>query len=139
MSRFLDGIRAVAFDAVGTLIFPNPGAATVYAEAAGRHGIAANPASDFACPKTGVSLFPNRKIITKLVATNTSRVARLRINFLLSKSQTRGRERVNRTTGIRDWPCRNPDGEFQILISHFGLHFRAVRKTIRPLTTCVNK
>ena len=44
MSRFLDGIRAVAFDAVGTLIFPNPGAAAVYAEAAERHGIAANPA-----------------------------------------------------------------------------------------------
>ena len=44
MSRFLDGIRAVAFDAVGTLIFPNPGAATVYAEAAERQGFAVNPA-----------------------------------------------------------------------------------------------
>ena len=44
MSRFLDGIGAVAFDAVGTLIFPNPGAATVYAEGAERHGIAVNPA-----------------------------------------------------------------------------------------------
>ena len=44
MSRFLDGIRAVAFDAVGTLIFPNPGAATVYAEAAARHGMSMDPA-----------------------------------------------------------------------------------------------
>lgn len=33
-------IRAVVFDAVGTLIFPNPGAAIVYAEVANAHGIA---------------------------------------------------------------------------------------------------
>lgn len=44
MSRFLAGVRAVAFDAVGTLIFPTPGAATVYAEVAARHGLAVNPA-----------------------------------------------------------------------------------------------
>ncbi len=42
MTRSLGGIRAIAFDAVGTLIFPNPGAAVVYAETAVRHGIAAN-------------------------------------------------------------------------------------------------
>jgi len=34
------GIRAVVFDAVGTVIFPNPGAAVVYAEVAKSHGIA---------------------------------------------------------------------------------------------------
>jgi len=44
MSRFLDGIRAVAFDAVGTLLFPNPGATVVYAEVAARHGLAADTA-----------------------------------------------------------------------------------------------
>lgn len=44
MSRFLDGIRAIAFDAVGTLLFPNPGAGTVYAVVAARHGLAVNPA-----------------------------------------------------------------------------------------------
>jgi len=44
MSRFLDGIRAVAFDAVGTLLFPNPGATVVYAEAAARHGLAVDAA-----------------------------------------------------------------------------------------------
>lgn len=43
MSRFLDGVRAVTFDAVGTLIFPNPGAATVYAEVAARHGLQVDP------------------------------------------------------------------------------------------------
>ncbi len=36
----LAGIRAVVFDAVGTLILPNPGAATVYTAVAERHGIA---------------------------------------------------------------------------------------------------
>lgn len=36
----LAGIRAVVFDAVGTLILPNPGAATVYTAVANRHGIA---------------------------------------------------------------------------------------------------
>lgn len=36
----LAGIRAVVFDAVGTLILPNPGAATIYAAVAKRHGIA---------------------------------------------------------------------------------------------------
>lgn len=44
MTRRLDGIRAVAFDAVGTLIFPNPGAAVVYAEAAARHRLTVDPA-----------------------------------------------------------------------------------------------
>lgn len=44
MNHWLDGIRAVAFDAVGTLIFPNPGAAVIYAEAAAQHGLAVDPA-----------------------------------------------------------------------------------------------
>ena len=40
MSRWVhDGLKAVFFDAVGTLIFPEPGAATVYAQAASRRGI----------------------------------------------------------------------------------------------------
>jgi putative hydrolase of the HAD superfamily len=34
------GVRAVVFDAVGTLIFPNPCASAVYAEVAKSHGIA---------------------------------------------------------------------------------------------------
>jgi putative hydrolase of the HAD superfamily len=40
----LSGIRAVFFDAVGTLLFPNPRAVYVYAEAAARHGLAIKPA-----------------------------------------------------------------------------------------------
>lgn len=38
-------IRAVYFDAVGTLIFPNPTASAVYAQVAGRHGHAIDPAA----------------------------------------------------------------------------------------------
>ncbi|MEO2091165.1 MAG: HAD-IA family hydrolase [Gemmataceae bacterium] len=38
------GIRAVYFDAVGTLIFPNPPASAVYAQVAGRHGQTIDPA-----------------------------------------------------------------------------------------------
>ena len=41
----LAGIRAVVFDAVGTVILPDPGAASVYADAAGRHGIAVDAAT----------------------------------------------------------------------------------------------
>lgn len=44
MSRRWDGVRAVAFDAVGTLLFPDPGAVAVYAAAAARHGLAVDPA-----------------------------------------------------------------------------------------------
>ena len=38
----LAGMRAVVFDAVGTLILPNPGAATIYTAVAKRHGITAD-------------------------------------------------------------------------------------------------
>ncbi len=38
-------IRAVYFDAVGTLIFPNPPASAVYAQVAGRHGRTIDPAA----------------------------------------------------------------------------------------------
>ena len=38
--QWLEGIRAVAFDAVGTVILPTPSAATVYARLAAEHGIA---------------------------------------------------------------------------------------------------
>lgn len=41
----LDGIRAVFFDAVGTVLFPDPGASLVYAEVASRHGIALEASS----------------------------------------------------------------------------------------------
>lgn len=41
---FLTGIRAVVFDAVGTVILPNPSAATVYAETTKRRGIAVDEA-----------------------------------------------------------------------------------------------
>jgi len=45
MSKWVHpGIKAVFFDAVGTLIFPEPGAVAVYAEAARRRGIDVNPA-----------------------------------------------------------------------------------------------
>lgn len=37
------GIRAVFFDAVGTLLFPEPSAPEVYAEVARRHGLAVTP------------------------------------------------------------------------------------------------
>src|SRR4051812_41464253 len=37
------GIRAVFFDAVGTLLFPEPSAPVVYAEVAGRHGLVVEP------------------------------------------------------------------------------------------------
>ncbi|MBN9118333.1 MAG: HAD-IA family hydrolase [Planctomycetes bacterium] len=37
------GARAVFFDAVGTLLFPEPGALVVYAETARRHGLALSP------------------------------------------------------------------------------------------------
>lgn len=39
------GIRAVYFDAVGTLIFPNPPASAVYAQVAGRQGRSIDPAA----------------------------------------------------------------------------------------------
>lgn len=39
----LRGIRAVFFDAVGTVLFPNPSAHHVYAEVADRHGVTADP------------------------------------------------------------------------------------------------
>jgi putative hydrolase of the HAD superfamily len=38
--NILEGIRAVVFDAVGTVILPNPGASEVYARVAASHGIA---------------------------------------------------------------------------------------------------
>ncbi len=44
-AKSLEGIRAVVFDAVGTVILPNPGAATVYAAAAARHAITFDVAS----------------------------------------------------------------------------------------------
>lgn len=37
------GIRAVFFDAVGTVLHPDPGAPVVYAEAAARYGLPADP------------------------------------------------------------------------------------------------
>ena len=40
---FHDDVRAVIFDAVGTLIHPTPSVATVYAEFASRHGAAIAP------------------------------------------------------------------------------------------------
>jgi putative hydrolase of the HAD superfamily len=43
MSEYLSGIRAVFFDAVGTLLFPNPRAVYVYAEAAARRGLSVTP------------------------------------------------------------------------------------------------
>jgi putative hydrolase of the HAD superfamily len=39
------GIRAVYFDAVGTLIFPSPPASAVYTQVAGRHGLTIDPAA----------------------------------------------------------------------------------------------
>jgi putative hydrolase of the HAD superfamily len=39
-----DGTRAVFFDAVGTVLHPTPGAPVVYAEAAARYGLPADPA-----------------------------------------------------------------------------------------------
>ncbi|MCI0704336.1 MAG: HAD family hydrolase [Planctomycetia bacterium] len=39
MAHLLPKVRAVFFDAVGTLLFPNPSAPVVYAEAARRHGL----------------------------------------------------------------------------------------------------
>jgi putative hydrolase of the HAD superfamily len=44
MSQLLHaGIRAVYFDAVGTLLFPDPGALTIYAETARRYGLDLSP------------------------------------------------------------------------------------------------
>jgi putative hydrolase of the HAD superfamily len=42
-SRYLKDIRAVVFDAVGTLIYPEPAVAAVYAEIGRKHGCAADP------------------------------------------------------------------------------------------------
>lgn len=44
MPRVPPGVRAVFFDAVGTLLFPEPGAPEIYAETARRHGLALTPA-----------------------------------------------------------------------------------------------
>jgi putative hydrolase of the HAD superfamily len=38
-ANFLEGVRAVFFDAVGTLLDPDPPAAEVYSEVASRHGL----------------------------------------------------------------------------------------------------
>src|SRR5437763_10039141 len=38
VGRLLDGVRAVVFDSVGTLIFPEPSAAAVYARVGKAHG-----------------------------------------------------------------------------------------------------
>lgn len=43
MPRPTDGVRAVFFDAVGTLIHPDPGAVSVYADAARRRGVDLSP------------------------------------------------------------------------------------------------
>jgi putative hydrolase of the HAD superfamily len=42
-SRNLTDVRAVVFDAVGTVLHPNPAAALVYAESGRKHGCAAPP------------------------------------------------------------------------------------------------
>ena len=39
MPRIASGVRAVFFDAVGTLLFPDPPAPVIYAEAARGHGL----------------------------------------------------------------------------------------------------
>lgn len=44
MPRVPPGVRAVFFDAVGTLLFPDPSAPVVYAETARRHGLPLSPA-----------------------------------------------------------------------------------------------
>lgn len=44
MPRIPLGTRAVFFDAVGTLLFPDPAAPVVYAETARRHGLTLSPA-----------------------------------------------------------------------------------------------
>jgi putative hydrolase of the HAD superfamily len=41
--RIPTGVRAVFFDAVGTLLFPEPSAPVIYAEAALRHGLSISP------------------------------------------------------------------------------------------------
>ena len=45
MPRVPPGVRAVVFDAVGTLLFPDPGAPAIYAETARRHGLPLSPAA----------------------------------------------------------------------------------------------
>ena len=44
MARLLPDVRAVFFDAVGTLLFPDPSAPVIYTETARRHGLALSPA-----------------------------------------------------------------------------------------------
>ena len=44
MPRIPPGARALFFDAVGTLLFPDPSAPVIYAETARRHGLALSPA-----------------------------------------------------------------------------------------------
>ena len=42
-NNFLKGVRAVFFDAGGTLLYPHPSVGEVYARVAAEHGVKARP------------------------------------------------------------------------------------------------
>jgi putative hydrolase of the HAD superfamily len=71
-TSFLNGIRAVAFDAVGTLIDPDPHPSTVYFEIGGRHG-SRLPLSFISSAFREAFEFQERHDQSLLLATNEAR------------------------------------------------------------------
>src|SRR5437879_5731737 len=104
MSQWVhDGIKAVFFDAVGTLIFPRPSAPAVYAEVAHRHGL------DLA-----TDVIRDRFLAAFRAEEETDRVA----GWVTSeeRERTRWRRIVTETlVGVFD-----PDACFHELFEHFS-------------------
>lgn len=97
------GTRAVFFDAVGTLLFPDPPAAVVYAAAARRAGVNLSPAEIRA-----------RFVAAYRVEEEADRTA----GWVTSEERERDRWRAIVAATLRELP--DPDAAFDELYDHFS-------------------
>lgn len=103
MPHLLSGVRAVFFDAVGTLLFPKPSAPAVYAEVARRHGLP----------------LPVAEVRARfLAAYRLQEAADIGLNWATSEARERDRWHTivtNTLSGVSD-----PGGCFAHLFEHYS-------------------
>lgn len=99
-------IQAVVFDAVGTLLFPDPGAPTVYSDVARRAGLDVSPA----------------EIRTRIIeAYQTQELMDRAAGWVTSEERERDRWRKIVAAALRGVP--DPDACFSELFDHFARPF----------------
>lgn len=103
MSRIDSHVRAVYFDAVGTLLFPEPSAPAVYAEVARRHGLTLSVA----------------EVRTRFVAAyQIEEEADIAAGWVTSEAREHARWRRIVTTTLAG--VSDPEACYQILYDHFA-------------------